>query len=53
MTPARATLVECQIPPEQLGDLLSGIGDVVDAAGGSFTIGYAALVITATRHNLR
>jgi hypothetical protein len=29
--------------------LLSGIGDVVDAAGGSISISYTALVITATR----
>ncbi len=38
-----------QIPPEKLNELLSGIGRVVDAAGGSITINYTALVITATR----
>jgi SAM-dependent methyltransferase len=38
-----------QIPPEQLAELLSGIGDAVDAAGGNFTMGYSALVVTATR----
>jgi SAM-dependent methyltransferase len=38
-----------QIPPDNLAELLSGLGDVVDAAGGSITIGYTAVVITATR----
>jgi SAM-dependent methyltransferase len=38
-----------QLPPEKLDALLSGIGNVVDAAGGSITIGYTALVITARR----
>ncbi len=38
-----------RIPPEKLAELLSGIGDVVDAAGGSFTMGYTAVVVTATR----
>jgi SAM-dependent methyltransferase len=38
-----------QIPPEKLAELLSGIGDVVDAAGGSFVMGYSAVVVTATR----
>ena len=37
-----------QIPPEKLGTLLAGIGDVIDAAGGSFTMGYTAVVVTAT-----
>lgn len=38
-----------QIPPEKFAELLSGIGDVVDAAGGRFVMGYAAVVVTATR----
>jgi len=38
-----------QIPPQKLAELLSGIGDAVDAEGGSFIMGYAALVVTATR----
>jgi SAM-dependent methyltransferase len=38
-----------QIPPEKLGTLLAGIGAVIDAAGGSFTMGYIAVVVTATR----
>jgi SAM-dependent methyltransferase len=37
-----------QIPPEQLADLISGIGDVVDVAGGGFTMGYTAVVVVAT-----
>jgi hypothetical protein len=38
-----------QIPSEKLAELLSGIGDVVDAAGGSFLMGYSAVVVTAIR----
>ncbi|MDA8302023.1 MAG: class I SAM-dependent methyltransferase [Actinomycetota bacterium] len=38
-----------RIPEEKLADLLRGIGDVIDAAGGSFTMGYTAVVVTATR----
>jgi SAM-dependent methyltransferase len=38
-----------QIPPERLADLLAGIGEVIDAAGGSFTMGYTAVVVTARR----
>jgi len=38
-----------QIPPEKFEDLLARIGDVIDARGGSFTMGYTAVVITATR----
>lgn len=37
------------IPAEKLAELLAGIGAVIDAAGGSFTMGYAAVVVTATR----
>ncbi|MGO8723148.1 MAG: class I SAM-dependent methyltransferase [Acidimicrobiales bacterium] len=38
-----------QLPPDKLAQLLSGLGDALDAAGGSITIGYNAVVITATR----
>jgi SAM-dependent methyltransferase len=38
-----------QIPEEKLAGLLAGIGEVVDAAGGSFIMGYTAVVVTATR----
>ncbi len=37
-----------QLPTDKLAELLSGIGNVVDAEGGSITIGYVALVVTAT-----
>jgi hypothetical protein len=30
-----------------LKPLVDGIGDAIDAAGGDFTMGYAAVVITA------
>ena len=38
-----------QFPPDKLEELLAGIGAVVDAAGGSFTMGYAAVAVTAAR----
>jgi SAM-dependent methyltransferase len=37
-----------RIPPEKLAELLTGIGDVIETAGGRFTMGYAAVVVTAT-----
>jgi SAM-dependent methyltransferase len=40
-----------QIPPGKLAELLGGIGASIDAAGGSFTMGYTALVLTATRRD--
>jgi hypothetical protein len=36
-----------QIPPAKLQELLSGLGDAVEAAGSSFIMGYATVVITA------
>jgi SAM-dependent methyltransferase len=38
-----------QLPTAQLEELLTGIGAVVDAAGGSFTMHYTAVVVTAAR----
>jgi SAM-dependent methyltransferase len=38
-----------RIPKEKLAELLRGIGDVIDAAGGSFTMVCTAVVVTATR----
>jgi SAM-dependent methyltransferase len=38
-----------QIPPAKLAELLAGIGAVVDAVGGSFTMRYATLAVTAAR----
>ncbi|QXJ26330.1 class I SAM-dependent methyltransferase [Actinomadura graeca] len=34
--------------PAKLEELLTGIGEVIDAAGGSFTMHYTALVLTTT-----
>lgn len=38
-----------QLPSETLDALLEGIGGVVDASGGTVTVEYAAMVVTATR----
>jgi SAM-dependent methyltransferase len=38
-----------QFPPTQLEELLSGLGASIDAVGGSFTVRYTALVVTAAR----
>ena len=38
-----------RIAPAKLAELLAGLGDVIDAAGGSFVLPYAALAVTATR----
>jgi SAM-dependent methyltransferase len=38
-----------QFPPGKLDELLAGIGTVIDAAGGSFSMGYAAMAVTAAR----
>jgi hypothetical protein len=36
-----------QFPPGKLDELLAGIGTAIDAIGGSFTMRYAAVVVTA------
>lgn len=38
-----------QLEPARRQGLLSGIGDAIDAAGGSFTMGYSTVVSTAVR----
>lgn len=38
-----------RIPRERLDALLAGLGEVIDAAGGRITMGYATVVLTATR----
>ncbi|WP_405523640.1 class I SAM-dependent methyltransferase [Streptomyces canus] len=38
-----------QLPAGKLDALLSGIGDAVDAMGGSFSMDYTAVVVTAVR----
>jgi SAM-dependent methyltransferase len=35
------------IPPDQMEELLDGIGSAIDAVGGSFVMGYAAMVVMA------
>jgi hypothetical protein len=38
-----------RLPRAELADLLAGVGAAIDAAGGSFTMRYAAMVVTAAR----
>jgi SAM-dependent methyltransferase len=38
-----------QIPPDRLAELLAGLGAAVDAAGGSFTMDYTTVAVTAVR----
>jgi SAM-dependent methyltransferase len=38
-----------QIPPARLTELLAGLGAAVDAAGGSFTMQYATVAVSAAR----
>jgi SAM-dependent methyltransferase len=38
-----------QLPPAKLEDLLAGIGTAIDAAGGSFTMHYTTVAVTAAR----
>jgi SAM-dependent methyltransferase len=38
-----------QLPPAKLAELLTKIGAAIDAAGGSFTMGYATVAVTAVR----
>jgi hypothetical protein len=39
------------IPASQMVDLLAGVGDAIDAAGGSFTMNYVTFVVTAVRRS--
>ena len=38
-----------QFPPAKLNELLAGLGATIDALGGSFTMRYAAVAVTASR----
>lgn len=38
-----------KVPPGQLAEIVTGVGDAIDAAGGSFTMRYATVVISASR----
>ncbi len=40
-----------QLPPAKLGELVAGIGAAIDATGGSYTVRYTAVAVTATRTN--
>jgi hypothetical protein len=37
------------VPPGELTELLAGVGAAIDAVGGSFTMNYVTIVVTATR----
>jgi hypothetical protein len=41
-----------RLPPATLEDLLAGIGAAIDAAGGSFTMQYTTVAVTAARNGL-
>ena len=47
--PTSGTLT--RLAPERLADLLDGIGAAIDAAGGSFTMAYSTVAVTALRAN--
>lgn len=38
-----------RFPPERVQQLLAGLGEAIDAAGGTFTMPYASLLLTARR----
>jgi SAM-dependent methyltransferase len=38
-----------RVPPATLAEVLAGVGAVIDAAGGTFTMRYTAVVVTAAR----
>ncbi len=40
-----------QFPADKLERVLAGIGIAIDAVGGAFTMGYTAVVVTASRHS--
>ena len=39
------------IPESQLADLMEGVGDAIDAVGGSFTMNYVTFAVTAARRS--
>lgn len=45
--PTHGTLT--QLPPDKLADVLESVGVAIDAMGGSFTMPYATVEVTATR----
>lgn len=45
--PSRPANSRC--PPAKLEELLAGIGAAIDAVGGSFTLDYTTVAVTAAR----
>ncbi len=45
--------VTASFPQTNLEELIAGIGAAIDAVGGSFTMRYIAVVVTAERINIR
>jgi SAM-dependent methyltransferase len=41
-----------RVPADKLAALLDGLGEVIDAAGGSFTMNYTTVAVTAARASL-
>jgi SAM-dependent methyltransferase len=41
-----------QLAPDKLAEVLAGVGTAIDAMGGSLTIGYTTVVVTAARTGL-
>jgi SAM-dependent methyltransferase len=41
-----------QLRPDQLAEVLAGVGSAIDAMGGSLTMGYTTVVVTAARTGL-
>jgi SAM-dependent methyltransferase len=39
-----------RLPPERLADLLAGVGAAIDQAGGSFTMAYTTVTVTAVKN---
>jgi len=42
-----------QLPPDRLAEVLDGVGAAIDAMGGSFTMSYTTVAVTAARHDKR
>jgi hypothetical protein len=38
-----------RLPPDKLAEVLAGTGAAIDAMGGSFTMSYATVAVTAAR----
>jgi hypothetical protein len=41
-----------QLAPDKLAEVLAGVGAAIDATGGSVTIGYTTVAVTAARTGL-